>query len=265
MTPDMNIAADPSPALAFAQRPALMLHAREVGKTFTLHQQGGVRIAALERVSLDVERGECVALSGRSGAGKSTLLRCLYGNYLASAGTIVIRDDSQPSGCLSLADASPQDVLRLRRTTLGYVSQFLRVIPRVSTLELVSEPLVVRGVDDDEARARAGALLERLNVPRRLWPLAPVTFSGGEQQRVNIARALIAPHRLVLLDEPTASLDAENREVVAELLVAERQRGTAIVGVFHDERTRERVATRTITLRAPAAHPSTTTEALQTC
>jgi alpha-D-ribose 1-methylphosphonate 5-triphosphate synthase subunit PhnL len=262
---DMETHTPLSHELAFAQRPALMLHARGVSKTFTLHQQGGVRITALNGISLDVERGECVALSGRSGAGKSTLLRCLYGNYLTSAGTIAIRDDSQPSGCLTLGDASPRDVLRLRRTTLGYVSQFLRVIPRVSTLELVSEPLIARGVEEDEARERAGRLLERLNLPRRLWSLAPATFSGGEQQRVNIARGLIADHPLLLLDEPTASLDAENRDVAAELLVAERQRGMAIVGIFHDEITRERVATRAITLQASAAHPSSTMETLQTC
>jgi alpha-D-ribose 1-methylphosphonate 5-triphosphate synthase subunit PhnL len=251
MKVDMETNAPFSHELAFAQRPALMLHARGVSKTFTLHQQGGVRITALNGISLDVERGECVALSGRSGAGKSTLLRCLYGNYLTSAGTIAIRDDSQPSGCLTLGGASPQDVLRLRRTTLGYVSQFLRVIPR--------------GVEEDEARERAGRLLERLNLPRRLWSLAPATFSGGEQQRVNIARGLIADHPLLLLDEPTASLDAENRDVAAELLVAERQRGIAIVGIFHDEITRERVATRAITLQAGAAHPSSTMETLQTC
>ncbi len=238
-------------ARAFAERPALMLRAEDVRKTFTLHGQGGIGIDALAGVSLDVERGECVVLVGPSGAGKSTFLRCLYGNYLASGGSIAIRDDAAPAQHLEITGAEPHDVLRLRRNVVGYVSQFLRVIPRVSALDIVAAPLVSRGIDEEDARARAAALLERLNVPQRLWPLAPATFSGGEQQRVNIARGLIAQHRVLLLDEPTASLDAENREVVAGLIVEARERGAAIVGVFHDEDTRERVATRVLALRAP--------------
>lgn len=240
---------------AFIENNALMLRAVGIGKTFTLHGQGGVQIEALAGVSLNVERGECVVLVGPSGAGKSTLLRCLYGNYLASTGSIAIRDaaadDGQP---VSLTGAEPHDVLRLRRAVVGYVSQFLRVIPRVPTLTLVAEPLLSRGVAEDAARARAAALLARLNVPERLWSLAPATFSGGEQQRVNIARGLIAGHPLLLLDEPTASLDAENRDVVADLIVEARERGAAIVGIFHDEDTRNKVATRRLELQPPLRH-----------
>lgn len=249
----------------FATRSALMLHAQGIEKTFTLHAQGGVRIAALAGVSLEVERGECVVLAGASGAGKSTLLRCMYGNYLTTRGALAIRDDSRDEGHLMLSAASPHEVIRLRRTTMGYVSQFLRAIPRVASIDLVSEPLVSRGVDEDEARSRAGVLLDQLNVPRRLWSLAPATFSGGEQQRVNIARGLIAEHPLLLLDEPTASLDAENRQVVAELIVAARARGAAIVGIFHDEDTRASVATRIVRLSTPVTQPAIQTEYLQAC
>jgi alpha-D-ribose 1-methylphosphonate 5-triphosphate synthase subunit PhnL len=239
---------------AFSTNAALMLRAAGIGKTFTLHGQGGVQIEALAGVSLEVERGECVVLVGPSGAGKSTLLRCLYGNYLASTGSIEIRDTADHGQRVSITGAQPHDVLRLRRNVVGYVSQFLHVIPRVPTLTLVAEPLLSRGVAEPEARTRAAALLARLNVPERLWTLAPATFSGGEQQRVNIARGLIAGHPLLLLDEPTASLDAENRDVVADLIVEARERGAAIVGIFHDEETRNKVATRRLELRPPRRH-----------
>ncbi|WP_254067825.1 phosphonate C-P lyase system protein PhnL [Burkholderia sp. L27(2015)] len=266
----------------FAANDALMLRALGVSKTFTLHPQGGVQIPALHKVDLDVSRGECIVLVGPSGAGKSSLLRCLYGNYLASAGAIYVRgsalsttgavvgavaanrgapaDQSAPADeraqdgqgtavCTELTHASPHQVIALRRQTLGYVSQFLHVIPRVSTLSIVAEPLVLRGVGAREAEDRARALLSRLMVPQRLWTLPPATFSGGEQQRVNIARGLIAEHPILLLDEPTASLDAENRDVVAELIVEARERGAAIVGIFHDEETRNKVATRRLELK----------------
>jgi alpha-D-ribose 1-methylphosphonate 5-triphosphate synthase subunit PhnL len=238
----------------FIDNAALMLRAVDIRKTFTLHAQGGVQIDALAGVSLDVEQGECVVLVGPSGAGKSTLLRCLYGNYLASSGSIAIRSDGHDAQHVAITGAEPHDVLRLRRNVVGYVSQFLRVIPRVTTLTLVAEPLVSRGVAEDEARERAAALLARLNVPERLWSLAPATFSGGEQQRVNIARGLIAGHPLLLLDEPTASLDAENRGVVADLVIEARERGAAIVGIFHDEDTRTKVATRRFELQPPLRH-----------
>jgi alpha-D-ribose 1-methylphosphonate 5-triphosphate synthase subunit PhnL len=237
---------------AFIDDPELMLRARGISKTFVLHTQGGVRIPALESVDLDLRRGECVVLVGPSGAGKSSLLRCLYGNYLASAGSIHVRtpgDAGQDAPNVALTGASPHQVVALRRQVLGYVSQFLHVIPRVTTLTLVAEPLLLRGVEADEARTRAAALLARLNVPERLWNLAPATFSGGEQQRVNIARGLIAGHPVLLLDEPTASLDAENRAVVAELIAEARERGAAIVGIFHDEDTRAQVATRRLELQ----------------
>ena len=238
---------------AFDSDPALMVRARGISKTFTLHTQGGVEIPALHQVDLDLRQGECVVLVGPSGAGKSTLLRCLYGNYLASAGAIHVRnpaaDAAAAQPCVALTGASPHSVVALRRHLLGYVSQFLHVIPRVSTLTIVAEPLLLRGVEAAEAEMRAGELLARLNVPRRLWTLPPATFSGGEQQRVNIARGLIADHPVLLLDEPTASLDAENRAVVAELITEARKRGAAIAGIFHDEDTRAQVATRRLELQ----------------
>lgn len=218
-----------------------VLETSELSKTFTLHARGGLALPVFSGISLSVGPGECLALTGHSGSGKSSLLRCLYGNYSASSGEVRIRHQEK---WISLSAAAPREVLEVRRRTLGYVSQFLRVIPRVSTLDIVAEPLRRLGVAADEARAQAAQWLARLNLHERLWHLPPATFSGGEQQRVNIAHGLIANHPVLLLDEPTASLDADNRRVVVELIHAARARGAAVVGIFHDDEVREAVASR---------------------
>ncbi|SLN23544.1 Alpha-D-ribose 1-methylphosphonate 5-triphosphate synthase subunit PhnL [Falsiruegeria litorea R37] len=211
-----------------------MIELDNVSKSFTLHNQGSAVIPVMERATLKVNPGECVALTGASGAGKSTLMRVIYGNYLAASGRVMV-------GGLDVAQAEPRDILALRRETLGYVSQFLRVVPRVPTLEVVAEPLLAVGVDKAEALEKAAGLLARLNIPERLWTLSPTTFSGGEQQRVNIARGFAHEYPAMLLDEPTASLDATNRETVLSLIEEAKARGTAIVGIFHDIEARQRV------------------------
>lgn len=218
-----------------------LLEARGLAKTFTLHGRGGVQLPVFAGVDLAVAAGDCLALTGRSGAGKSSLLRCLYGNYGASAGQVTIAHEGRR---LDLTAASPREVIGVRRATLGYVSQFLRVIPRVPALDVVAQPLRQVGIAADEARARAAQWLARLNLAERLWELPPATFSGGEQQRVNIAHGLIAGHPVLLLDEPTASLDAGNRAVVVQLIREACARGAAVVGIFHDEEVRAAVATR---------------------
>ncbi len=223
-----------------------------LGKCFTLHNQGAAQVPVFTNVALDVSAGECVVLSGPSGMGKSTLLRAIYANYLPSTGSVnVVHDGSS----IDITHAPPHVVIDIRRRTMGYVSQFLRVIPRISTLALVMEPLLENGVAEDEARDRAEAILAKLNLPRTLWHLPPATFSGGEQQRVNIARVLVREYPVLLLDEPTASLDAANRATVVSLMNEARMRGTAMVGIFHDEVVREQVATRLfdITLHRAAA------------
>jgi alpha-D-ribose 1-methylphosphonate 5-triphosphate synthase subunit PhnL len=217
------------------------LKAEGLEKAFTLHLQGGVTIPVLDGVELAVRAGECVALAGPSGAGKSTLMRCLYGNYGAGAGRILIRHGD---AIVDLASADPRLVRAVRRDTLGYVSQFLRVIPRVAAIEIVAEPLIARGTPRDAALARAEGLLTRLNLPARLHHLPPATFSGGEQQRINLARGFAPDYPVMLLDEPTASLDAANREVVIALIDEAKRRGAAIVGIFHDGDVRGRVADR---------------------
>lgn len=218
-----------------------LLRTEGVAKAFTLHLQGGTRIPVLGGVDLVVNPGECVALWGPSGAGKSTLMRCLYGNYGAGAGRILLRHRGAE---IDLVTADPRTVIEARRETIGYVSQFLRVIPRVATRDIVAEPMIARGMAKAEALARATALLTRLNLPDRLHGLPPATFSGGEQQRVNLARGFAPGYPVLLLDEPTASLDAGNRAVVVEMIREAKAAGTAIVGIFHDAEVREAVADR---------------------
>lgn len=227
-----------------------MIEVRGLGKMFTLHNQGGIRLPVLEAVDFDAAAGDCLVLAGPSGTGKSTLLRCLYGNYLATEGSIRVRAGDD---WVELVGAPEQRILALRRDVIGYVSQFLRVIPRVSALDVVAEPLRMAGIDAGEARERAAAMLRRLNVPQRLWGLAPATFSGGEQQRVNIARGFIARHPILLLDEPTASLDPDNRAVVVALIREARAAGRCLLGIFHDEEVRDAVASRVLALRPAQA------------
>ncbi|MEY8835313.1 phosphonate C-P lyase system protein PhnL [Phaeobacter italicus] len=220
-----------------------MIELQNVSKSFTLHNQGGVVIPVMEGASLRVAPGECIGLTGASGAGKSTLMRVIYGNYLAASGRVMV-------GGVDVAKAAPRDILALRRETLGYVSQFLRVVPRVPTLDVVAEPLLAVGVAPDAARDRAATLLAGLNIPERLWQLSPTTFSGGEQQRVNIARGFAHSYPAMLLDEPTASLDAQNRATVLRLIEEAKARGAAIIGIFHDEAAREQVCDRCVDVSA---------------
>jgi alpha-D-ribose 1-methylphosphonate 5-triphosphate synthase subunit PhnL len=217
---------------------------------FTLHVQGGVRLSVLTGVSLAVAAGECVMLTDPSGEGKSTLLRAVYGNYVPQEGRILVRHDGR---VVNMVGAAPRDVLDVRRRTLGYVSQFLRVVPRVPAVDVVAEPLRAIGVPRDEAGDLARAMLSRLRIPERLWSLSPVTFSGGEQQRVNLARVFVVPYPVLLLDEPTASLDPESRRIIVELIREARARGAALLGTVHDAEIRALVATRSMSLHHRAA------------
>ena len=220
-----------------------MIEVSNLSKAFTLHNQGGAVIPVMAGATLRVAPGECVGLVGQSGAGKSTLMRMVYGNYLAAGGSIRV-------GGTDVVTAQPREIVALRREVLGYVSQFLRVVPRVPTIQVVAEPLLRLGVPADAARDRAAGLLARLNIPERLWGLSPTTFSGGEQQRVNIARGFAHGYPALLLDEPTASLDATNREVVLDLIAEAKARGAAILGIFHDEAARARVCDRLVDVTA---------------
>jgi alpha-D-ribose 1-methylphosphonate 5-triphosphate synthase subunit PhnL len=213
----------------------LMLRAEDLAKTFTLHLQGGTRLPVLGGIGLELRAGECIALTGPSGAGKSTLMRTIYGGYRVDGGRILVRHRGE---MVDIASADPRSILAIRRETLGYVSQFLRVVPRVPAVQIVAEAAPT----PDQAHAEAEALLLRLNIPHRLHALPPATFSGGEQQRVNLARGFIGRHPILLLDEPTASLDAANRDVVVAMIREAKARGAALLGIFHDAAVRAAVA-----------------------
>jgi alpha-D-ribose 1-methylphosphonate 5-triphosphate synthase subunit PhnL len=224
----------------------MMLQMKQVSKRFTLHHQNGAELQVLNQVDMSVSAGECVVLDGPSGMGKSTLLKLMYANYRATSGQIEVQ---QADGrLLELTQASPRELVRMRRDTMGYVSQFLRVIPRVSALDVVAEPLIEDGAEQapaiEAAREQARMWLTRLRIPEGLWHLPPATFSGGEQQRINIARNMIKPRPILLLDEPTASLDAANTQPVIDLIQEAVARGAALVGIFHDAHVGAAVATR---------------------
>jgi alpha-D-ribose 1-methylphosphonate 5-triphosphate synthase subunit PhnL len=227
-----------------------MIELSNAQKTFTMHLQGGVELPVVRGVSFHVDAGECVVLSGPSGAGKSSILKMIYGNYRCDAGRVGIRHRGT---VIDLATAEPRQVLGVRRSTIGYVSQFLRAVPRVPTIDVVAEPLIVNGLPREQGRVRAGMLLRRLNIPERLWRLPPSTFSGGEQQRVNIAHGFISDYPILLLDEPTASLDAANRAVVVGLIEEKKRKGVAMVAIVHDDEIRHQIADRIVDVTAFAA------------
>jgi alpha-D-ribose 1-methylphosphonate 5-triphosphate synthase subunit PhnL len=227
-----------------------MIELSDARKSFVMHLQGGIELPVVRGVSFRVVSGECVVLSGPSGAGKSSILKMIFGNYRCDGGRIGIRHQGE---VIDLATAEPREVLSVRRSTVGYVSQFLRAVPRVASIDVVAEPLIVNGVARPEAREKAGTLLRRLNIPERLWALPPSTFSGGEQQRVNIARGFISDLPILLLDEPTASLDATNRAVVVELIEQKKRQGVAMLAIVHDDEIRQEIADRIVDVTSFAA------------
>lgn len=224
-----------------------ILSVRHVSKHFQLHVQNNKHIPALADVSFDLAPGEILGLTGKSGSGKSTLMKCIYRTYLANAGEIILHPgEGDP---VDLVTADEHEVLRLRRTEMFYCSQFLSVIPRVPAADIVADALRRRVGDEAiDATATARDLLNQLGLPRELWDAYPATFSGGEQQRVNVARAIIAGPRFLLLDEPTASLDVKTKDVVIDLFLALKARGTSIVLITHDPHTLDRLAERRLHL-----------------
>ncbi len=217
-----------------------------VGKSFTMHLQGGVRLSVVSNVTFSASPGECVVLAGPSGTGKSSILKMIFGSYRCERGQILVR---QGQAAIDVAAAGPRQIIGLRKNVVGYVTQFLRAVPRVAAIDIVADPLVSGGAARESARKRATEILQQLNVPAPLWGLPPATFSGGEQQRVNIARGFLPELPILLLDEPTASLDAANRAAVIDLIAEKKRRGTAIVAIVHDEGVRDAIADTVVDVR----------------
>jgi len=225
---------------------ARLLEIRGLEKQFLLHILNGKRIAALHSINCEIEEGEILGLTGKSGSGKSTLMKCLYRTYLPTAGRILYT--SAALGQVDLAQANEHTIIHLRRTEITYCSQFLQVIPRVAALDVVAEPMIRRGASREVALGRAREAFERLGLPAELWDAFPATFSGGEQQRINIARAVVSGPRFLLLDEPTASLDAKTKDAVIDMILDLRQTGCSIALISHDAHTMERLASRRLHL-----------------
>ena len=231
-----------------------VLDIRSLTKGFVMHHLGS-KMQAFADVSFTVDPGEFVLLKGANGAGKSTLLRSLYRSYLAQSGQILFQSDH---GQIDLAQAADVDIAHLRRTEIGFVTQFLLARPRVSAEAVVAEPLRMAGVNAINALDQARHWLETFGVKPELWRAYPTTFSGGEQQKVNLARALIRPQKLLLLDEPTASLDANARAALVTRLADLKSGGTAMIGVFHHPGDVEKLIDRVIDLT-----PETQTEVVR--
>jgi len=218
--------------LFYKEKELIRLEVKNLNKSFKVHTRGGIEVKGFENINLEVRQGEFLSLYGPSGAGKSSILKTLFRTYTTSSGEIIFHKDNGKT--IDISIASESEILNLRKSEIGYVSQFLQILPRVSAVDVVSEQLVFKGESEDVSRVKAKELLDYLSIREELFDLSPLTFSGGEQQRVNIAKGIIAPKSLLLLDEPTASLDKTNTMKVVEKLKVLKEKGVSMVGIFHD-------------------------------
>ncbi len=205
---------------------------KNISKMFTVHTRGGLQVHGYEDISFDVNQGEFVSLYGPSGMGKSSVLKAIYRTYTTTSGDILFYKNENES--LNIATANESDILELRKNHLGYVSQFLQVLPRISAVDIVAQPLIEKGESQEVSKEKAKHMLDYFNIKEELFDISPLTFSGGEQQRVNIAKGIIAPKSVLLLDEPTASLDKINTQKVIDKLIDIKKEGISMIGIFHD-------------------------------
>lgn len=228
-----------------------ILEVNDLSKIFNLHILNEKRIEALKQINFTMKEGEIIGLTGKSGSGKSSLMKCIYRTYLATSGEILY---NSKSGIVDMVSADDHRIIDLRKSEITYCSQFLSVIPRVSAVDVVCENLFRSEKNKNHAREKAKSMLEMLGLPVELWDAFPVTFSGGEQQRINVARAVIAEPRFLLIDEPTASLDTKTKDVVIDLILELKKNGTSVLCISHDEYTLERLVDRRIHLQMGEIH-----------
>lgn len=218
----------------------MILEVKNLNKHFIAHTRGGVEVSGFKNISFNLQKGQFLSIAGKSGSGKSSILKVLYRSYLPSSGVANLYDSGRLIA--SITEASDSEILALREKYVGYVSQFLQVLPRVSALNIVANPLILQGESECVAKNKAKEMLSYFGIKESLFDLSPLTFSGGEQQRVNIAKGIIAPKKLLLLDEPTASLDKENRNKVLQKLALLKQQGISMIGIFHDKESMEAIS-----------------------
>jgi alpha-D-ribose 1-methylphosphonate 5-triphosphate synthase subunit PhnL len=223
-----------------------ILEVNNLSKVFELHILNDKKLGALKDINFTMKEGEIIGLTGKSGSGKSSLMKCIYRTYLATSGEILY---NSAAGMMDLVKADDHRIIELRKNEITYCSQFLSVIPRVPAVDVVCETLFRIGKNKDESRQQAKEMLESLGLPAELWDAYPVTFSGGEQQRINVARAIIARPRFLLIDEPTASLDQKTKDVVIDLILDLKKSGTSVLCISHDEYALDRMTDRRIDLK----------------
>lgn len=223
-----------------------VLEIHNLSKVFKLHILNGKVIEALRNIHLEIPEGDIIGLTGKSGSGKSSLMKCIYRTYLASSGEIIYQSKA---GTMDLVKATDHEIIALRKNEITYCSQFLSVIPRVTAIDVVCENLFKNGMDKEKARDIGKNLLFTLGLPEDLWDAFPVTFSGGEQQRINVARSIINRPNLLLIDEPTASLDTKTKDIVIELILKLKREGTSVICISHDEYTLDKLVDRKVNLQ----------------
>jgi alpha-D-ribose 1-methylphosphonate 5-triphosphate synthase subunit PhnL len=230
-----------------------ILEVNDLSKVFSLHILNNKRIEALKQINFTMQEGEIIGLTGKSGSGKSSLMKCIYRTYLATTGEIIY---TSRAGKMDMVKATDHQIIELRKSEITYCSQFLSVIPRVPAVDVVCENLFRIEKDRQAAREKAKEMLENLGLPYELWDAFPVTFSGGEQQRINVARAIIASPRFLLIDEPTASLDQKTKDVVIDMILDLKKNGTSVLCISHDEYTLERLVDRRMDLHLGQIAPA---------
>jgi alpha-D-ribose 1-methylphosphonate 5-triphosphate synthase subunit PhnL len=208
-----------------------ILRIDNLSKDFYLHNPG-LEIKSCHAINLTLNKGEFIGIVGLSGAGKSTILKCINRSFLPTQGAIWY--ESEAFGRINLAAATEREILHLRRTEIGYVSQFLNVMPRTTAKEHVMNALIDMGADTGSAEADAKEMLSYFKLPDSLWDIYPTTLSGGERLRLNLAHAMVKKPRLLMLDEPTASLDSKTKILVRDMLQKLKGMETSMIGIFHD-------------------------------